>query len=102
MSCARWSADDGGLLRLVLVLLGVELEIEQAGEIAARAAAATAAATAGAERHLDLAERRLGAQQMLQRLLLVGDGVLPLLLLELAPRPASSPRPPRSSPAETR
>src|SRR5260370_1146089 len=56
---ARARRGRGGLLRLVLILLGVELEIEQAREIAARSPAA-AATTAGAERDFDLPEGRLG------------------------------------------
>src|SRR5207253_2281621 len=71
-----------GLLCLVLVLLSVELQIEQAREVAAGAAAASAAASSP-KRHLDLPEGRLRAKQMLQRFLFVRDRVLPFLLLEL-------------------
>ena len=73
----------GGLLRLVLILLGVELEIEQAGEIAPGSAARPAASALAAKRHLNLAEGGLGPQQMLERFLLAGHGLLPLLLLQL-------------------
>ena len=69
------------LLGLVLVLFSVELEIEKAREVAS-GAAATAPASTRAKRHFDLAERGFGPQQVLQRLLFVRNGVLPLLLLE--------------------
>ena len=45
-----------GLLRLVLVFLRVEFEIEEAREVAA--GAAPSAAATGAERHFDLTKRR--------------------------------------------
>ena len=75
----------GGLPRLVLVLFGIEFEIEKGGQIPCRSATATAAtATAALSKgNLNLAEGGLGAQQGLERLLLVGDGLLPLLLLQL-------------------
>ena len=73
-----------GLLRLVLIFLGIELEIEERRQIARRAASTAASATALlSERNLNLPEGGFRAQQELQSLLLVGDGVLPLLLLQL-------------------
>ena len=72
------------LLGLVLILLGIELEIEERGQIARRAASTAASTTAArSERNLNLPEGGFGAQQVLQSLLLVGNGVLPLLLLQL-------------------
>ena len=71
------------LLRLVLVLFRIELEIEKLGEIARGASASTAATAAASEGDLDLAEGGFGAQQILQRLLLVRNRVLELLLLQL-------------------
>ena len=78
----------GGLRLLalfVLVLLGIQLQIEEAFHVArgAAAAAATAAAALLAEGHLDIAERGFGAQQVLQRLLLGRQRVLPLGALQL-------------------
>src|SRR6185437_8717264 len=68
------------LLRLVLVLLGVEFEIEQAGQVACGAAATTtSSSSARAKRDLDLPERRLGLQQRTQRLLLVRHRRRPFL-----------------------
>ena len=56
-------------------------------EIAAGAAAASAATAAALpEGHLDIAERSLGAQQVLQRLLLGRQRVLPLGALQLVGR----------------
>ena len=52
------------------------------GQIARRAAAPSASALRS-KRNLNLPEGGFGAQQGLQSLLLVGDGVLPLLLLQL-------------------
>ena len=72
-----------GLLRLVLIFLGIELEIEERSQIARRAASAASTAAARSERNLNLPEGGFGAQQELQSLLLVGNGVLPLLLLQL-------------------
>ena len=64
----------------VLILLGVELEIEQALHVACGAAAtASTPAAALSERHLDIAEGRLGAQQVLQSFLLRLERFLPLL-----------------------
>ncbi len=77
---------EGRLGALVLILLGVELEIEQARQVAPRGIDGSAATAAGAEGHLDLAERGLRAQQMLQCLLLFGNGDAPLLLGELLRR----------------
>src|SRR5580658_1071805 len=68
----------GGLAGLVLILLGVQFQIEEARQVARRTASAAPAAPA--KRNLDLPEGRFGAQQKLQCLLLVGDGVGPLLL----------------------
>src|SRR5207244_8294010 len=79
------------LLRgLVLVLLGVELQVEQTFQIARSAARAPAASTAAlpSERYLDLAERGFGTQQILQRLLLRPERILPLLPLQLVRRRA--------------
>ena len=71
-----------GLPRLVLIFLGIQFEFEKAGQIARRAAASTASALRS-KRNLNSPERGFSAQQGLQRLLFVGDGVLPLLLLQL-------------------
>ena len=71
------------LAGLVLILLGIELEIEEARQIARRSASAASATAGCSERNLNLPEGGFGAQQELQSLLLVGDGVLPLLLLQL-------------------
>src|SRR6185437_402837 len=62
-----------GLHGLVLILLGVELQVEQARQIAPRRVDRAAAAP-GTESDLDLPERRLRAQQVLEGLLLLGDG----------------------------
>src|SRR5439155_332967 len=64
---------------LILILLGIEFQIEKALQIAGGPAAATTSSTASAlsERHLNVAERRLRAQQVLQRLLLGLQRVLP-------------------------
>ena len=72
------------LARFVLVLLEVQLEIEHVFEIAPAAASATAPAAAAAEGDLDLAESGLGAQNMLQRALLGGQGLAPALRFELS------------------
>ena len=57
---------------LVLILFGIELEVEKALHIAGRptAASATAASALAAKSHLDIAERRFGVQEILQRFLL--------------------------------
>src|SRR6185312_6526379 len=65
-----------GLRALVLILLGIELQIEQARQIAARGIDRDAPAP-GPESDVDLPERRLRAQQMLQSLLLLGHGEAP-------------------------
>ena len=71
-------------LRVILILLGIEFQIEKAGQIARRTAATPAASTAaGTKRNLNLPESSLRAQQELQSLLLVRNRVLPLLLLQL-------------------
>src|SRR5690606_4792193 len=67
--------------RLVLVLLEIHLELEQLGQIPPGEPAATAAVAL--ERNLDVGEKRLGAQQMLQRRLLGRDRVLKLHSLEI-------------------
>src|SRR6266850_516074 len=72
----------GGLRRFVLIFFRVELEIKQAREIAPRAASRPAAPAAAAKRYLNLAERGLGAQQVLEGFLFVGKGILPFLLLQ--------------------
>src|SRR5262249_57424110 len=64
------------LAALVLVLLGIELEVEQVVEIATGPATAATAAAAS-ERDLNLPERGLGAQQVLQRLLLRRQRLFP-------------------------
>src|SRR5690606_6692645 len=58
-------------LRLVLILLEVHLELEELGQITAREPAAASAAAL--ERDLNVGELRLGAQQVLKRLLLRRD-----------------------------
>src|ERR1019366_6589628 len=70
------------VIALVLILLGVELEIEEPFHVARAGAATTAAIVLIAERHLDIARRGLGAQQVLQRLLLGGKRILPLGALQ--------------------
>src|SRR4029077_20904115 len=71
------------LTGLVLIFLGIQLEIEQAGEVPARSASSTtASAPSGPKRHLNFAESGLGAQKVLQRFLLIGQGIGPLLLLQ--------------------
>src|SRR5262249_55396677 len=77
LACAR------RLLRavaLVLILFGVEFEIEEPLEITSAAGStATAAALALiAERDLYIAECRFGAHQVLQRLVLGRERILPL------------------------
>ena len=73
----------GSFLRLVLIFLGIELEIEQRGQIARRAASAASTPASASERDLNLPERGFRAQQILQGLLLVGNRIFPLLLLQL-------------------
>ena len=67
---------------LVLILLGIEFQIEKRSQIARRAAPA-ASAPLRSKRNLNLPEGSFRAQQRLQRLLLVRNGFLPLLLLQL-------------------
>jgi hypothetical protein len=63
----------------VLVLFGIELEVEEAFEVArAVLPAASPAASPVAERDLDIAPRGFGAQQVLQRLLLGTQRVFPV------------------------
>jgi len=73
----------GALPGFVLILFRVEFEIEHAGEIAAGPSAATTTALLRSERHLNVAERSFGAQQMLQGALLRTKRVFPALALEL-------------------
>src|SRR5262249_45314181 len=68
--------------RLILVLFGIEFEIEQAGQVAATTAATTTASALLAEGNLNLAERRFGAQQVLQCFLLTRQCILPALALQ--------------------
>ena len=71
---------------LVLVLLGVQLQVEQPFEVARGAITATPAATApaaAAKCHLDVAESSFRAQQVLQRFLLRRQSVLPFGALQL-------------------
>ena len=75
----------GGISRLVcfvLIFLRIQFEVEKAGEIAARRAA-TATASSGSERYLNLAESSLGAKQVLQGSLFIGERVGPFQLLQL-------------------
>ncbi len=81
-----------GLRGLVLILLGVHLEIEEAGQVAAGAASTPSASALLTEGDLNLAEGRLRPQQSLERLLLVGQSVLPGLLLEFFGRGNHGPR----------
>ena len=76
------------LAALVLILFGIEFEVEQTLHVARGAAAAATAAAAAllAEGHLDIAERRFGAHQVLQRLLLGRQRILPLGALQLLGR----------------
>ncbi len=77
-----FGAGGGALRSLVLIFLGVELQFEKLGQIARRSAP-SASTPARSKRNLNLPESGFGAQQELQGLLLVGNGVLPLLLLQL-------------------
>ena len=79
-------------LGLVLVLLEIHLELVELAQVAAREPRRAAAALL--ERHLDVRERGLRAQQMLQRLLLGRHGVRAAHVAEAARRPASSRRRP--------
>src|SRR6185503_15167184 len=63
-----------GRLGLVLVLLEIHLELEELAQVAAGCPAAAAAALL--EGDLDVRERSLGAQQMLQRVLLARNGLV--------------------------
>ena len=76
------------LRRLVLVLLRIQLQVEQARQIATCAAAATSTTAAPllSKRHLNLPERSLRPQQILQRLLLSRHRIAPLRLLQLVRR----------------
>ena len=65
----------------ILIFLGIEFEIEEARQIARRAA--TTASAASSKCDLNLPEGGFRAQQELQSLLLVRNGVLPFLLLQL-------------------
>ena len=60
---------------LILILLGVEFEVEEILEVAT-ATATTAAPALLAEGHLDIAAARFGTHQELQSLLFVGQGIL--------------------------
>ena len=69
-------------LRLILILLGIEFQVEQAGEIAGRTTtSAAASSTLRSERNLNLPERRFCAQQILQSFLFARNRVLPFQLL---------------------
>ena len=68
---------------LVLILLGIQFQVEQARQIAAGAAAAAASAALVPERNLNVAERRFGAQQVLQGSLFRRNRVLPALAFSL-------------------
>jgi hypothetical protein len=61
-----------GLTRFVLVLLGIQFQVEETGEIASCRAATPTAASSRSEGHLNLTEGGFGAKQVLQRLLFVG------------------------------
>jgi hypothetical protein len=72
------------LRRLILILLRVELEVEEAGEIAARIASASSTAAALlAKGYLNLAKGGLCAQKVLKRLLLDWKSIAPLKPTEL-------------------
>ena len=73
-----------GLLGLVLIFLGIEFEIEERRQIPRRAAAAAASTPAArSKRDLNVPVGGFRALEELQSLLLIGNGVLPLLLLQL-------------------
>src|SRR5579872_1996020 len=75
------------LLRFVLVLLGIQLQVEKVRQIAAgilSAASATAATLAAG--YLNVAERRHGARKVLKRLVLGLQRVRPLLVFQLVRR----------------
>ncbi len=77
---------EGRLRALVLVLLRIELQVEQARQIPARRVDACGAAATARKRNFDLAEGRLRAQQVLKCLLLIGDRGTPLLAGEFLGR----------------
>jgi hypothetical protein len=66
---------------LVLILLQVHLELVELAQVAAGTAAAAAAALLEGDLHVR--ERRLGAQEMLQRVLLRRHGLLELHVAEI-------------------
>jgi len=70
---------------LVLILLGIQFEFKELGQIA-RGSATAASAALRSKRNLNLAEGGFSAQQKLERLLLIGNSVLPLLPLQLLGR----------------
>ena len=65
---------------LILIFFGIELKVKKTRQVAPGAGAASAALVT--EGHFNAAKRGLGAQQALQRLLLVWNGLRPLLLLQ--------------------
>ena len=67
---------------LILILLGVEFEVEEILEVSTTAATTTASALL-AESHLDIAAARFGPHQELQSLLFVGQGILEAFHLQL-------------------
>jgi hypothetical protein len=77
------SAAEGALGGLVLVLFGVEFEVEEAFEVALLAAAATTAAALLTEGDLNLAEDGFSAEDVLEGLLFGGEGLAPALIAEL-------------------
>ena len=67
----------------VLIFLCIEFEVEQAGKIAAGAGStATTTTLLVVKGDLNLAESRVGTQQVLQRLLLGRNRALPLRLFQ--------------------
>ena len=70
---------------LILILLGVEFEVEEILEVAT-AAATTAASALLSEGHLDIAAARFGAHQELKSLLFVGQGILEAFHFQLLRR----------------
>src|SRR5262249_14910550 len=67
-----------------LVLLGIQFQIEEALHVASgTTATATTSASPLTKSHLDVAECSLGPEQILQRLLFRGQGVLPLRAFQL-------------------
>ena len=69
--------------RLVLVLVRIQLEVEQAFQIAALTARAAGSTAALTKCDLDFTEDRLGTKKVLQRLLLRLQSVFPLQPLQL-------------------